>query len=146
MYEPRDVDRVLGPEHLHEALEDADYVIVCAPLTDATRHLIDRAAFAAMKPGACLVDVSRGGIVDQSALADALSGGHLGGAVLDVFEREPLPPSSPFWDMENVIVTPHCSSVYEGWERRAAEMFCDNLERWRRRRRLRNVVDPSRGY
>jgi len=140
------VERVLPAERLHEALDGADFVVVCAPLTGATRHLVDAGAFAAMKPGAFFIDVSRGGVVDQGALADALESAHLGGAVLDVFEHEPLPESSPFWDMANVIVTPHCSSVYEGWERRAAQMFCDNLERWRSGRRLRNVVDPVRGY
>ena len=140
------VQQVFPADRLHDALDGADFVVVCAPLTDATRHLVDRRALQAMKPGAFLVDVSRGGVVDQSALAEALSSGHLEGAVVDVFEEEPLPASSPLWDMPNVVVTPHCSSVYRGWERRAAEMFCDNLERWRAGRRLRNVVHPARGY
>ena len=110
------------------------------------RGLIDAAAFAALKPGAVLVDVSRGGIVRQAALVDALKSGRLRGAVLDVFETEPLPGESPLWDMDNVIVTPHCSSVYDGWERRSVEMFCDNLDRWKRGEPLQNVVDPTRGY
>lgn len=140
------VQRVFPADQLRLALDGAHFVVVCAPLTDVTRHLLDEGAFEAMMPGACLVDVSRGGVVDQSALAEALASGHLGGAVVDVFEREPLPASSPLWNMPNVVVTPHCSSVYAGWERRAAEMFCDNLLRWRAGRRLRNVVDPVRGY
>jgi phosphoglycerate dehydrogenase-like enzyme len=146
---PRPMDgvaRVHGPEALHEALAEADYVVVSLPLTGRTRHIIDRRALAAMKPGACLIDVSRGGVVDGGALAGALAEGRLGGAALDVFEQEPLPPDSPLWDLENVLLTPHCSSTYDGWERRSAELFCDNLERWRAGQPLVNVVDPARGY
>ena len=140
------VDRVEPMEHLKTVLGLADFVVVCLPLTPATRGLLDAAAFDALKPGAVLVDVSRGSIVRQAALLDALKSGHLKGAVLDVFETEPLPKDSPLWDMENVIVTPHCSSVYGGWERRSVEMFCDNLDRWQRGETLQNVVDPGRGY
>jgi phosphoglycerate dehydrogenase-like enzyme len=140
------VERVYPADRLHEALSESDYVVVAAPLLENTRHLIDAAAMAAMKPGACLVDVSRGGVVDQSALVDALQSGRLGGAALDVFESEPLATGSALWRLDNVIVTPHCSSVYEGWERRAAELFCDNLERWLAGEPLSNVVDPTRGY
>jgi len=140
------VQTVYPAARLREALSEADFVVVTAPLLERTRHLIDAAAIEAMKPGAFLVDVSRGGVVDQSALSDALRSHSLGGAVLDVFESEPLPADSALWDLDNVIITPHCSSVYEGWERRAAEMFCDNLQRWREGEALSNVVDPARGY
>ena len=140
------VDEVLGPDRLHDALGAADVVVVCVPLTGATRHLIDARALAAMKPGAVLVDVSRGGVVDGAALIEALRSGRLGDAALDVFETEPPPPESPFWTLDNVIVTPHCSSVYDGWERRSTEMFCDNAERWLAGAPLENVVDPVRGY
>ncbi len=140
------VDTVYPAARLHEALGESDYVVVTAPLLESTRHLIDAAAIAAVKPGACLVDVSRGGVVDQSALIDGLRDGKLGGAVLDVFECEPLAADSPLWDLDNVIITPHCSSVYDGWEQRAAEMFCDNLGRWLAGEPLSNVVDPARGY
>jgi phosphoglycerate dehydrogenase-like enzyme len=140
------VERVVGPEGLHEILAEADFVSISLPLTVKTRHAIDRTAVAAMKPGACLIDVSRGGVVDGAALAEALAEGRLGGALLDVFEQEPLPADSPFWDLENVIVTPHSSSVYEGWERESARMLCDNVERWRRGESLDNLVDPARGY
>jgi phosphoglycerate dehydrogenase-like enzyme len=140
------VERVAGPEALHEVLAEADFVAVCLPLTERTRHAIDRRAIAAMKPGACLVDVSRGGVVDGAALAEALAGGRLGGAMLDVFEPEPLAPDSPFWDLETVIVTPHSSSVYRGWERASAALLCDNLARWQAGEPLVNVVDPARGY
>jgi phosphoglycerate dehydrogenase-like enzyme len=116
------------------------------PLTAKTRHLLDEAQFAAMKRGAVLIDVSRGGIVRHAALIESLREGRLKGAALDVFEREPLPPESPLWNMPNVIITPHCSSVYDGWERRSIEMFCDNVERWRRGEKRHNIVDPCRGY
>jgi phosphoglycerate dehydrogenase-like enzyme len=141
-----DVDRVYPANRLHEALAAGDFVVISAPLLASTRHLVDAHAIDAMKRGAVLVDVSRGGIVDEAALIDGLESGQLGGAVLDVFEREPLPGDSPLWDLDDVIVTPHCSSVYDGWERRAAQMFCDNLERWRAGESLSNVVDPARGY
>jgi phosphoglycerate dehydrogenase-like enzyme len=140
------VDQVFGVDRLADALGVADYVVVCVPLTGATRHLIDARALAAMKPGAVLVDVSRGGVVDGAALIEALRSGRIGGAALDVFETEPLPPDSPFWRLDNVIVTPHCSSVYHGWERRTAEMFCDNAARWLAGTALENIVDPVRGY
>jgi len=140
------VDRVEPMERLHSVLGEADFVVVCLPLTPATRGLVDAAAFNALKPGAILVDVSRGSIVRQAAMIDALKSGRLKGAVLDVFETEPLPQDNPLWDMANVIVTPHCSSVYDGWEQRSVEMFCDNLDRWKRGEPLQNVVDPTRGY
>jgi len=141
-----DVDRVEPIGNLHEVLAAADYVAVCLPLTLATRGLLDAAAFQALKPRAILVDVSRGGIVHQAALLGALRDGSLAGAVLDVFETEPLPPDNPLWALENVVITPHCSSVYDGWERRTIEMFCDNLDRWLVGAPLENVVDPRKGY
>ncbi|WP_287369663.1 NAD(P)-dependent oxidoreductase, partial [Mesorhizobium sp.] len=104
------------------------------------------AAFAAMKPSAVLIDVSRGGVVDEAALVAALDGGRIKGAALDVFSTEPLPANHPLWGYENVIVTPHCSSVYEGWEEKALDMFADNLSRYRRGEKLLGVVDPMRGY
>ena len=140
------VDLVYGFPDLHEALGAADFVVLCLPLTASTRHCIDEAAIAAMKPGAILVDVSRGGVAKGDALVAGLRSGALGGAALDVFETEPLPSDSPFWSLENVIITPHCSSVYEGWERRSAEMFGDNLARRLRGEPLENIVDPLRGY
>jgi phosphoglycerate dehydrogenase-like enzyme len=140
------VDTVLPASRLHEALAISDYVVMTTPLLDSTRHLIDARAIAAMKQDACLIDVSRGGVVDQAALIEGLQSRKLAGAVLDVFEGEPLATDSALWEMDNVIITPHCSSVYDGWERRAAEMFCDNLERWLAGQSLNNVVDPARGY
>jgi len=140
------VERVYGPAELTDALCEGDYVVVALPLVERTRGLVGASAFAAMKPGAVLIDVSRGGVVDSRALVVALASGRLGGAVLDVFDPEPIPPEHPVWALENVIITPHSSSVYEGWERRLAEMFCANLERYLDGAALENVVDPARGY
>jgi len=131
---------------LHSVLPEADFLLLCLPLTAATRGLMDAQAFGHLKPGAVLIDVSRGGIMRQAALIEALQSGRLGGAALDVFETEPLPPDNPLWGMANVILTPHCSSVYDGWDRRSMDMFCDNLDRWRQGLPLENVVDPARGY
>src|SRR5215469_535648 len=140
------VDRVEPVARLHDLLPEADFLVVCVPLTPGTRGLIDAAALARLKPGAVLIDVSRGGVVRQAALIEALESGKLKGAALDVFETEPLPAENPLWDTANVIITPHCSSVYEGWDLRSVEMFCDNLDRWKRGEKLNNIVDPRRGY
>lgn len=140
------VERVYGFAELHTALSEADFVVLSLPLTTLTLHCMDEAAFAAMKLGAVLVDVSRGGVVKGDALVASLQSGHLAGAALDVFETEPRPPDSPFWTLENVIITPHCSAVYEGWERRSIEIFGDNLARRLRGEPLENIVDPTRGY
>jgi phosphoglycerate dehydrogenase-like enzyme len=145
--EPMDgLEAVFGPESLHEALARADALVLVLPLTEATRNLIDARALAAMKPGALLVNMARGGILEEAALAEALAAGRLGGAVLDVFAREPLPADSPLWGLDNVIVTPHVASVFEGWEREAAQVFADNLARRLAGRPLMNVIDPARGY
>lgn len=141
-----DVDEVHPATALPEILPRADFIAVATPLTDATRGMVAKAEIAAMKTGAILADVSRGGVVDQAALRDALEAGHLGGAVLDVFETEPLPRESAFWALENVLLTPHCSSVYEGWEAASFRLFLTNLDRWLRGEELMNVVDPARGY
>ena len=140
------VDEVHGTDALIPLLPQADYVLVCVPRLPATLGLMNAAAFAAMKPGAVLIDVSRGGVCDEAALIQALRNGPMAGAALDVFVEEPLPKENPLWDMPNVILTPHCSSVYDGWARRSVEMFAENLHRYRRGEKLHNVVDPARGY
>lgn len=140
------VDRVEPAARLHDLLAEADFLVVSVPLTAETRGLLDASAFARLKPGAVLIDVSRGGVVRQAALIEALASGRLKGAALDVFETEPLPADNPLWGMENVTITPHCSSVDAGWEVRSIEMFCDNLDRWKRGETLSNIVDPRRGY
>ncbi len=139
-------DEVHGMEALPGLWPRADLVVACVPLLDSTRGLIDGAAFAAMKPGAVLVDVSRGGVTDEAALIAALGSGAIRGAALDVFATEPLPAESPLWGMENLIITPHCSSVDAGWSARSVRMFAENLGRYRRGEVLSNIVDPGRGY
>ncbi len=127
-------------ERLPELLGLADALVLALPLTDETRHLIDADALARMRPGALLVNVGRGEVVDETALVAALESGHLGGAGLDVFEVEPLPAESPLWGMPNVIVTPHSSGTNPGNQERVIELFLDNLARYRRGDPLRNEV------
>ena len=139
-------DEIHGVDDIIELLPKADFIVICVPLLASTRRLIDAAAIRAMKPDAVLIDVSRGGVVDQTALAAALTENRLRGAAIDVFETEPLPDASPLWDLENVILTPHCSSVYDGWELKSVKMFIENLSRYRHGKSLENIVDPNRGY
>ena len=136
------VDEMHGPDALHALLPAADFVSLHVRLNDATRGLLSREALAAMKRGAYLVNTSRGPVVDESALIDALRSGRLGGAYLDVFETEPLPADSPLWAMPNVLITPHTSDNIHGWPRRFAALFADNLDRWRAGEPLLNLVIP----
>ena len=140
------VELSLPPEALRDVLPQADAVAIATPLTPATRGMIGLAEFSLMKEGVLFADVSRGGVVDQSALAMALKSGRIKGAAVDVFETEPLPQDSPLWDMPNLIISPHCSSVYDGWEEASFDMFLDNLSRFRAGKEMLNVVDPKRGY
>lgn len=114
---------------LPELLEWADAITVTAPLTDDTRGMFHRGAFAAMRPGSWFVNVGRGEIVDEDALIDALTTGHLGGAGLDVFATEPLPPESPLWTLPNVIVTPHSSGATDRTRQRSVDRFVENFRR-----------------
>jgi len=140
------VDVVFGTDGLHDALAEADYVAVCTPKTRHTVGLIDKATFDAMKRGACLIDVSRGGITVAADLMAALDSGQVAGAALDVFDPEPMPAGHPLWDYENVMITPHSVATFEGWERRAIERFADNVTRRLAGEPLHNIVDPVRGY
>ena len=141
-----DVDEVHGAGALPALLSRADFVAVATPLTSQTKGLIGPIQIAAMKASAVFADVSRGGVSDQQALQVALEKGHLAGAALDVFEQEPLPANSPLWDVENLIISPHCSSVHEGWEEASFDLFLENLARFVDGEPLMNVVDPVRGY
>ena len=140
------VDEVHGADALPELWGRADFIAVCTPLLPSTRHLVDARAFTAMKPGTILVDVSRGGVVEPGALEAALRDGTIAGAALDVFETEPLPRDSPLWTLDNTIISPHCSAVYEEWRMTSFEMFLENLARWQAGETLANIVDPARGY
>jgi phosphoglycerate dehydrogenase-like enzyme len=140
------LERVGGPETLPQLLAESDFVVLAAPLTPETEDMIDEAALAAMKPSAWLINVARGRLIDERALVNALRDGTIGGAVLDTFRDEPLPPSSAFYDLPNVIVTPHTSWSSGRVLDRSVELFCDNLRRYAAGEPLLNVVDPSAGY
>ena len=140
------LDRVGGPETLPSLLAESDFVVLAAPLTPDTEEMIDAATLALMKPGAWLINVARGRLVDERALIRALRDGPIGGAILDTFRDEPLPPSSPFYDLPNVIVTPHTSWSSGRVLDRSVELFCDNLRRFAAGEPLLNVVDPRQGY
>lgn len=140
------VESVVGPDKMLDVLRQSDVVVISAPSTPATRKLIDGRAIAAMKPGCIFINLARGAVVDQAALTEALRDGPIGYAALDVFEKEPLPKESPLWEMENVLITPHCVSDYADWQYDSVKLFCDNLGRWLAKRPLFNVVDPERGY
>ena len=139
-------DEVLGPEGLPALLAQSDFVVLAAPLTSETEGMIDDAALAAMKRGSWLINVARGRLIDERALLRALGEGRIGGAVLDTFTEEPLPPDSPFYDLPNAIVTPHTSWSSARVLDRSVELFCDNLRRFAAGEPLLNVVDPDAGY
>ncbi len=143
---PAEVDELLPPDRLDDLLAKSDIVLLAAPLTAATRALIGRRELSLMKRGAFLVNVGRGGLVDDDALVAALRTGHLGGAALDVFPEEPLPVSSPYWDLANVIVTPHTSGTMEDYWTQLVSLFSENLRRFEAGLPLLNVVDKLAGY
>ena len=141
-----DADELFGLDGLDEMLARCDAVVLSAPQTPETIDLFDADRLARLKPGAVLVNVGRGSILDEDALVAALESGHLGAAVLDVTREEPLPADSPLWDAPNMYLSPHCSTAREGYNEALLELFCDNLERFLADEPLRNVVDPDRGY
>lgn len=141
-----DLGDIRSMRDLHAALAEADYVVLAAPLTDETRGMIDAAALARMRPTARLINVARGSLVVESDLIAALRAERIAGAALDAFAREPLPESSPLWEMPQVIVSPHMSGDVRGWLDDLVELFADNLARYRRGEPLRNVVDKRLGY
>lgn len=131
---------------LSEMLPQCDYVVILAPLTPETRHLFDAEAFAAMKESAYLINLARGGLIDEAALTEALRQERIAGAGLDVFETEPLPPDSPLWKLDNVIISPHVSGFSHHYDERASELFAENLRRYLHHERLLNLVERERGY
>jgi phosphoglycerate dehydrogenase-like enzyme len=140
------LDRVGGPETLPELLGESDFIVLAAPLTAETEEMINAETLAMVKPGAWLINVARGRLIDERALLRALRDGPLGGAVLDTFHDEPLPPMSSFYDLPNVIVTPHTAWSSGRVLDRSVELFCDNLRRFAKGEALLNVVDPAAGY
>jgi phosphoglycerate dehydrogenase-like enzyme len=139
-------ERIGGPDDLHAELADADHVVNVLPRTPQTERLFDAAAFAAMKPTALFVNIGRGATVDEPALIEALRGGRIAGAALDVFDVEPLPDDSPLWAMPNVLVSPHRAGDHQDWPRDVVALFADNLRRFLSGEPLRNVVDIDLGY
>lgn len=133
-------------EQLDRRLPEADFVILAAPLTPQTTGMINERTLRAMRPTARLINVGRGGQVVTDDLVRALRGGRLAGAALDVFDTEPLPASSPLWDMPNVLVSPHMAGDVAGWRDALVDLFTSNFLRWREGGPLRNVVDTRLGY
>lgn len=140
------VDRLYGSDELSEFLPECDFVVVTAPQTANTTNMFDRVAFAAMKPSAYFICISRGGIADDNALLDALRSGEIAGAGLDAHGIEPLPPESPFWDLPNVIVTPHNGATTPGTAQRGRDIVAENLRRFAHGEPLLNIVDKAAGY
>ncbi|NNF98324.1 MAG: D-2-hydroxyacid dehydrogenase [Desulfobacteraceae bacterium] len=138
------VEQLYSPPELNVFLRELEYLVITLPATAETRGLIDAAALACMKPSAVLINVGRGQVVVESALIHALEHKHIKGAVLDVFEQEPLPPDSPLWSMSNVIVTPHNSGV--SFPSDIVDIFCDNYARYMTGQRLEHVIDLEKGY
>jgi D-2-hydroxyacid dehydrogenase (NADP+) len=140
------VDELLGMDALDDVLPRADHVCLTVPLTRDTHHLMDARRIARLRPGAYLYNISRGTVIDEAALIAALRAGKLGGAGLDVFEEEPLPPTNPLWELPNVILTPHVSGVTPLYYQRTAALFAENLDRFLAGQPLDNRFDPARGY
>lgn len=145
---PEGIDELKPPtqENLHDLLQRSDAVMIACPRTPETYHLIGRAELAAMKPSAYLINVTRGGIVDEPALVEALEGGEIAGAALDVCEEEPLPADSPLWEAPNLLLTPHRAGASQHRPRMIFEFFCQNLERYLQGETPLNVVDKQAGF
>ncbi len=139
-------DRVVGPEETEAVLAESDYVVVVLPLTKETRGRLGAEALAHLRPEAVLVNMARGGILDETALAAMLREGRLRGAALDVFEEEPLPASSPLWDVPNLVITPHLAGFSRDYLPAVLGIFAENVRRLERGEPLRNLVDRQRGY
>jgi phosphoglycerate dehydrogenase-like enzyme len=140
------VDESYSPDQLRELMAASDYVLVVTPLTEETKGLIGEAEIASMKPSGVIMNVGRGPVIDEPALIGALQSGAIRGAALDVFTNEPLPAGHPFWQMRNVLLSPHTADRVEGFLIPAFECFFENLTRFRNGSPLLNVVDKRAGY
>lgn len=139
-------ERFYPPEALASMAAECDFLVVIVPLTDDTHHMVDERIFKAMKKTAILINVARGPVVDEKALISALAAEQIGGAALDVFEEEPLPSSSPLWNLDNVIISPHVSGNSARYHEKAVAVFRENLERYLNKQPLLNKLDRERGY
>jgi phosphoglycerate dehydrogenase-like enzyme len=139
-------EKIVPASQLHDVLPAADCIVIAAPETQQTKHLIGEAELALMQPTARLINIARGSLLDESALVRALQQQKLGGAALDVTSTEPLPPDSPLWKVPNLFITPHTSAVSDRLWDRQTQLLMELLERWFDGRELFNRVDLSRGY
>ncbi len=137
---------VYPPERRAEMIAACDYVVAAAPLTPQTRGLIGEAEFAAMKPGAVVINVGRGPVIDEGAMVRALREGRIRGAALDVFDQEPLPEGHAFYKLGNVLLSPHCADHTSDWTEQAMRFFLAQFERFRKGEELLNVVNKQLGY
>jgi len=140
------VERVMPPDRLAEAAREADYLAVTAPLTPQTKGMVSAEVLRALKPTAWVINIARGPIVDEAALATALASKRIGGAALDVFDTEPLPAASPLWSLENVIITPHISNSSPRLRARSLALVTENVRRFKAGEPLLNLVDRTIGY
>jgi phosphoglycerate dehydrogenase-like enzyme len=138
----KEPDYFYTPDQLLEMLPQCDYVVLVVPHNTSTHHIFNAKAFAAMRPGTVLVNIARGGVVDENAMIAALQSGHLGGAALDVFEQEPLSPESPLWSMPNVIISPHIAGLTSRYFDVIFDIFSTNLQRYIAGEPLLNQVLP----
>ncbi len=143
---PRSGIEILGPDHLDDIICQCDFLVLAAPVTEKTRHLVNAERLARMKPTAYLINIARGALIEEAALIDALRNRHIGGAGLDVFDHEPLPADSPLWDLDNVLITPHTAAISDHmWERHYA-LIQENLRRYLAGEPLLGLVDKRVGY
>src|SRR5882762_1768254 len=140
------VETVLPTTQLDQLLTQSDYVVLATPVTPSTTGLVNAARLARMKPDACLINVGRGPLIDEAALADALRSHRLGGAALDVFPKEPLPGDSPLWDLENLLITPHTAALTDKLWSRHYDLIRENLRRYLAHEPLLAMVDKDKGY
>jgi len=139
-------DAIYAPSQINNVFREADYIVLAAPVTDRTKAIANAERLGLMKPGACLINVGRGPLVDESALAAVLLGKKIGGAALDVFPKEPLAADSLLWDLPNLLITPHTAALTDKlWERHYA-LFAENLRRFLSAETLLSVVDKHKGY
>lgn len=140
------VDRLFASDSLQDLLPLCDFIVLAVPGTAATAGLLGAAEIARMRPGAFLINIARGNVIVETELVRALQAGKIAGAVLDVFEQEPLPQDSPLWDMPNVIATPHLAGSPTNYTERVFAIFAENIDRFLKGEALKNVVDLQRGY
>jgi len=143
---PPGVEQVFAASRLDELLSLSDYVVLCVPVTPSTQGVMNAARIAKMMPDACIINVGRGPLIDEAALIDALQDHKIGGAALDVFEKEPLPADSPLWGLDNLLITPHTAGLTDKlWERQYA-LYAENLRRYLTGQELLGAVDKRKGY